>query len=130
YAWYRLDPDLAEMHRQHPMICIWDDHEFANDPYVGGAQNHNDGEGSWGTRVAAAVQAHAEWMPTRVENDVAYRVLRYGSLASIVLVDRHRPKLWPQADDGDLYLGRAQASWLDTTISGSAVQWLVVAAQS
>ena len=29
------------------MIAIWDDHEIANNPSVDGAQNHNDGEGSW-----------------------------------------------------------------------------------
>jgi len=60
YAWHRRDADLAEMHRQHPVICIWDDHEFANDPFVGGANNHQPAtEGLWTTRVAAALRAHA-----------------------------------------------------------------------
>jgi alkaline phosphatase D len=131
YAWHRADADLRELHRQHPMICIWDDHEFANDPYVGGAQNHQPAtEGSWSTRVAAALQAHAEWMPTRVENDLAYRALRYGPLATLVVVDRQRRNIAPQADDGTLYLGKAQFDWLDTTLTGSSAKWLVLATQS
>src|SRR4051812_37637201 len=27
YALYRTDPDLQEVHRQHPFITVWDDHE-------------------------------------------------------------------------------------------------------
>ena len=131
YAWHRRDADLAEMHRQHPVICIWDDHEFANDPFVGGASNHQPAtEGLWATRVAAALQAHAEWMPTRVENDLAYRTVRYGNLATLVLADRQRRFIAPQPDDGDLYLGRAQFDWLDSTISTNTATWLVLGTQS
>ena len=47
-------------------MAIWDDHEAANDAYQTGAQNHQTAtEGDWATRVAAALQAHYEWMPTR-----------------------------------------------------------------
>ncbi len=28
---YKRDADLQEAHRQHPMICIWDDGEITND---------------------------------------------------------------------------------------------------
>src|SRR6185295_12334635 len=37
YAQYRRDPDLQEAHRQHPFICVWDDHEFADNAWRGGA---------------------------------------------------------------------------------------------
>ena len=131
YALYRTDPDLAELHRQHPMICIWDDHEFANDPFIGGAENHQyETEGGWSARVANAMRAHAEWLPTRVETDVAYRALSFGDLATVVLVDRQRRFLFPQPDDSDLYLGREQFDWLDSTIAGSSAQWLVLGSQS
>lgn len=30
--------DLKEAHRQHPFICVWDDHESANDAYRHGAE--------------------------------------------------------------------------------------------
>ena len=39
-----------------PLIAVWDDHEVANDPWVGGAQDHNpeEGEGDWWLRKRAA----------------------------------------------------------------------------
>ena len=40
YAQYRLDPDFQKVHQQHPFITIWDDHEFANNLYQSGAENH------------------------------------------------------------------------------------------
>jgi alkaline phosphatase D len=38
YAVYRRDPDLQALHRQHPFIAIWDDHEFADNAWAGGSQ--------------------------------------------------------------------------------------------
>jgi alkaline phosphatase D len=32
YAWYRADPDLAELHRASRCISIVDDHEITNTP--------------------------------------------------------------------------------------------------
>ena len=52
------------------MIAVWDDHEFANNSYTGGATNHQeDGEGPWEDRKAAAKQAYFEWMPLRDMRD-------------------------------------------------------------
>ena len=48
------------MHAAHPLIAVWDDHEIANDCWRGGAQNHGDGEGRWGRRRDAALQADAQ----------------------------------------------------------------------
>jgi len=36
YALYRTDPQLQALHATHPFIAVWDDHEVANDAYVGG----------------------------------------------------------------------------------------------
>ena len=48
------------------MIAIWDDHEFANDAWSGGAENHTPGDrGRVGGPRAAAKQAYFEWMPVR-----------------------------------------------------------------
>jgi len=64
---YKREPELQELHRQHPIVAIWDDHEFANNAFKDGAENHQpETEGDWATRVAAALQAYYEWMPTRV----------------------------------------------------------------
>lgn len=67
HAQYKRDVDSQEMHRQHPLVAIWDDHETANDAWKDGAENHQpDSEGTWPARVAAALQAYDEWMPVRM----------------------------------------------------------------
>ena len=39
----------CRLHQQQVMIAVWDDHEFANNSYTGGATNHQeDGEGALG----------------------------------------------------------------------------------
>lgn len=89
YAQYREDPDLQAAHRQHPFIVIWDDHEFANNSWSGGAQNHQANEGSWPTRRRAAAQAWREWMPVRVDGEdvLGYRRFTFGGLADLFMLD-------------------------------------------
>jgi alkaline phosphatase D len=65
YATYRADADLQKLHQMHACIAMWDDHEFANDTWKGGAENHQENEGDWELRKAAAEQAWREWMPVR-----------------------------------------------------------------
>ena len=58
HAQYKRDADLQAVHRQHPMVCIWDDHEITNDAWVNGAENHTEGaEGVWADRVSAGLKA-------------------------------------------------------------------------
>ena len=74
HAQYKRDADLQEMHRQHPMIAIWDDHDFASNANATGSQNHTEAtEGTWAARVAAALQAYYEWMPVRVADPTDLR---------------------------------------------------------
>jgi len=82
YAAYRSDPDLQRLHQLFPMIAQWDDHEFANDTWKGGAENHNEGEGSWSDRAAAAERAYREWMPVA---EARWRDYQVGDLATIFL---------------------------------------------
>lgn len=88
YASYRSDPDLQKLHAMHPMIAMWDDHEFANDAYATGAQNHQASEGDWAARKMAAERAYREWMPVRDRTDDIYWS-RYaiGNLAEIQLTE-------------------------------------------
>jgi alkaline phosphatase D len=74
YASYRLDPDLQALHAALPMLIQWDDHEFANDVWEGGAQNHQPAEGDWNARKMAAIQAWREWMPVSEEPWATYEV--------------------------------------------------------
>lgn len=93
HAQYKADPDLQAIHRDHPFITVWDDHEFANNTWRDGAQNHNPdrGEGEWTGRRAAAVQAYLEWMPIREEAQTLqgriYRTFRFGNLATLLMLD-------------------------------------------
>ena len=85
YATYRSDPDLRRIHQLLPMICIWDDHETANDSWRDGAENHQDeSEGDWATRKAVARRVHREWMPISDEPYTSYDV---GDLATLFRLD-------------------------------------------
>lgn len=126
YAWYRGDADLQELHRQHPMMHCWDDHEFCDNPKVGGAANHDpDTEGSWEDRKAAALQAIHEWLPSRLDGNKIYREFVLGDLAHVVFTDRQRRYLWPEADDAELYLGAEQTTWLADRLANVTVPWLI-----
>ncbi|HJU43736.1 MAG TPA: alkaline phosphatase D family protein [Vicinamibacterales bacterium] len=93
HAQYKADPDLQAIHRHHPFIVVWDDHEFANNTWRGGAQNHNpdQGEGEWVSRRSAALQAYLEWMPIREDAPALqgriYRAFRFGNLATLIMLD-------------------------------------------
>ena len=91
YGLYRTDSDLQAVHARHPFICVWDDHELANDCWREGAENHNQGEGDFAARARAARQAYHEWMPIRtaVQGDQGpiYRRFKIGQLADLIMLD-------------------------------------------
>ena len=141
HAQHKRDADLQEVHRQHPFICVWDDHEAANNAWRDGAVNHMPGEGSWGERKAAAQHAYAEWMPIRDQPDEAriWRKLAWGDLADLVLLDT---RMWartttsgalfgavPPEDPAATLLGEDQAAWLEEQIRGSTARWKLVGQQ-
>lgn len=140
YAQYRRDQDLQELHRQHSMLTIWDDHEFADDSWRDGADNHQPDEGAWSERRAAAAQAYLEWVPLRRRDDGAiYRSLRWGDLADLVLLDtRHagrdeQPSLTGASrDPGRQMLGAPQEEWLAEALARSVIDdvpWRLVGQQ-
>ena len=66
HAQYKTDAGAQAMHAAHPLLACWDDHESANNPWTGGAENHQPAtEGDWTVRRAASIQAYYEWMPVR-----------------------------------------------------------------
>ena len=90
HAQYRTDPALQAMTAAHPLLPIWDDHETANDSWAGGAQNHNESEGEWAARKAAALKAYYEWMPVRAPEgrpEDMYKSYSYGDLLTLVTVE-------------------------------------------
>ncbi|MER6234084.1 alkaline phosphatase D family protein [Streptomyces sp. NPDC001616] len=135
HATYKTDTDLQALHAAHPVIAIWDDHEFANDAWSGGAENHTPGaEGPWTARMAAAKQAYFEWMPVRASTEgTVYRRLRFGDLAELHLLDL-RSFRSEQASVGNgavddperSITGRAQLDWLKAGLTASDARWKLV----
>lgn len=149
HAQYKRDPDLQALHAAHPMVAVWDDHEIANDAWLGGAQNHQPAtEGSWATRRAAAVRAYREWMPVREEGmpdpdegTKLWRGFRIGTLADLLMLDTRlagRAHQLPAAerallaDPGRSLLGTEQEGWLFERLTASqreGVAWRLVGQQ-
>lgn len=146
HAQYKADQWLGEAHRQHPFITVWDDHESANDSWLGGAQQHNpeQGEGEWQDRKLAAMQAYREWMPIREATAEAkpelkiWRKLSYGPLMDLFLLDT---RLWGRVeqttpgqkeviDDPErTLLGLDQEAWLFDGMRDSFATWKVLGQQ-
>ncbi|MEV4441357.1 alkaline phosphatase D family protein [Streptomyces sp. NPDC049577] len=132
---YKTDPDLQAVHHAHPTVAIWDDHEFANDAWSGGAENHTPGaEGDWSARMAAAKQAYFEWMPVRPSIEgTTYRRLRFGRLADLHLMDlrsfrSQQAKVGSGAVDAPdrTITGRAQLDWVKAGLASSDTTWRLV----
>ncbi|WP_073952530.1 alkaline phosphatase D family protein [Streptomyces kebangsaanensis] len=135
HAKYKTDPDLQALHHRAPVIAIWDDHEFADNAWSGGAVNHTEGaEGTWSARQAAAKQAYFEWMPVRPAIEgTTYRRLRFGKLADLSLLDLRSFRSQQattgsgSVDDPDRTLtGRAQLDWLKAGLKASDTTWRLV----
>lgn len=141
FALYRTDPDLQECHRQHPFIVVWDDHESANNSWMGGAQNHDpETEGPWEDRLADARQAYFEWLPIR-ENPgrELYRSFKYGDLADLVMLDTRIEGREQQApgsliapDDPNApenIISETQETWLVEQLNTSTAKWKIIGNQ-
>lgn len=148
HAQYKRDADSQEMHRQHPTICIWDDHEVTNDAWRDGAQNHTEGaEGRWPERVNVALQAYYEWMPVRVPDPKQprrnQRAFRFGDLIDLFMLEerlsarsQQLPATIPVPGLGNVFaqtgeflnpertlLGAEQEAWLAERLRSSQACW-------
>ena len=89
HAQYKSDLDLQLLHKSKPMIAVWDDHEFTNDSWKYGAENHQSDEGLFQSRKANAIKAYLEWMPIR-ENKSKLKIWRkfeVGNLFQLLMLD-------------------------------------------
>ncbi len=145
HAQYKTDPDLQAAHQAHPWICVWDDHESANNSWMHGAQNHTPDEGDWALRKAAAMQAYHEWMPIRAQPmSIAapriFRGFRFGNTVDLLMLDTrlHGRSEQVAADSPALsdparsLLGAEQRTWLLNQLTASAgreAHWRVLGNQ-
>ena len=134
YGQYRSDPDLQELHRQHPLIVVWDDHEFANNAWTGGAENHTPDEGDWNARKAAAIQAFREWLPIRVVEATPtpkiFRSFPFGDLFDLIMLDTRMYARDKQTGDTDALgdVGTDAGVWADPSrhiIGPEQEMWLL-----
>ena len=147
HAQYKRDADLQAVHQQHPMICIWDDHEITNDAWQGGAQNHSEGsEGTWTSRVQVGLQAYYEWMPVRIPDALQprrnQRAFAFGDLIDLVMLEERLSARSKQltatiptqfgnafvqsgafADPARTLLGAEQEAWLAGRLRTSPARW-------
>jgi alkaline phosphatase D len=150
YAQYRIDEKAQLVHKMKPFICVWDDHELANDSYKEGAQNHSEdgSEGDFAERRAAAFQAYHEWLPIRTgsNREKIYRNFKFGELLSLNMMDtRHIARDKPLTtndllaagagasalitDPSRRLIGDEQLSWLIREWSNSTTTWEVLGQQ-
>ncbi|OIQ15361.1 MAG: alkaline phosphatase [Flavobacterium sp. MedPE-SWcel] len=155
YKQYKSDTDLQLAHQKKPFICVWDDHEIANDTYKDGAENHDEAtEGSFDTRKQNALQAYSEFLPFSRQdannNSLIYRTINIGGLVNLVMLDTRviaRDKQLAITDyytatgfdgaafQGDLLdtsrtlLGATQRNWLINELNTSTAQWQVLGQQ-
>ena len=92
HALYKSDLNLQAAHAKMPWITVWDDHEFANNGYVNGAENHNPAtQGDWVTRKNIAAKVYHEWMPIRTPDTdnllKIYRRFDFGNIFTLHMVD-------------------------------------------
>ncbi|MFT4678009.1 MAG: alkaline phosphatase D [Flavobacteriales bacterium] len=132
HSHYKLDADLRLLHQHYPFITVWDDHEFANDAWTGGASNHNPGEGDWSDRKNNGWQAYFEWMPVRdLGDNVIRRTIDWGELARLYMLDTRIEGRDEQVEIGSdeiastsrTLLGEEQKEWLSQELQSSTAQW-------
>ncbi|MET4897016.1 alkaline phosphatase D family protein [Sphingomonadaceae bacterium jetA1] len=145
HAQVKRDPDMQAAHARAAFICVWDDHEVANDDWIGGAENHQSAtEGDWGKRKAAAMQAYFEWMPIRDPRpgqpwEAIYRSFDFGDLATLVMLEsrllarsqqvhaknevpapsEYAAMMAERARPDRTLLGSGQLGWVEKTLSDS-----------
>ena len=125
YRRYRSDPALRELHRLHPMVHIWDDHEVEN--------NYTDNRPPPAAlQRAAGYRAAFEWLP-RVsyprERFRLYRRIALGRTADLFLLDERQYRAVDFNDRPVTLLGEQQRAWLIEGLKRSRARWKIVANQ-
>ncbi len=152
HAQYKSDPQLQAAHASAAWIMTFDDHEVTNDPWEGGAENHDEGEGSWADRKAAALRAYLEWNPIRDPapgtplHEAVRRSFRFGRTAELHMVETRLSARALQFEYEDItrpdgtinrarlndserrLMGQAQLDWLGEAMTNDAA-WQVLGNQ-
>ena len=144
---YKTDIDVREVHRHHPMVAVWDDHEIADNAWKDGAENHQVEEGAWFDRLSAALRSYYEWMPVRqvsTNRRQLYRSFKLGELAELFMLETRVSARSEQAEpnltsdpptftqEGEFLdparkvIADSQQTWLMDGLRASTAQWKLI----
>ena len=154
HAQYKLDHGSKALHKHAPLIAVWDDHEFSNDAWKRGAENHSEdgSEGDFYARRSAAIKAYYEWMPIREQQNKRkiFREFKIGKLIHLIMLDTRQygrdkqiqPKDYlskSRFNQAKFYndlnsqnrelLGVEQLSWIEDSILKSNAAWTIFGQQ-
>ena len=142
HSQYKLDPDLRRAMQQYPWICVWDDHEIANNGWKDGAENHTPGaEGDWLVRRNDALKTYFDWMPVRKPDPNAperiYRNFRWGNLVDLMMLDTRFEGRDEQLSTGSpaltdtnrTILGVDQRNWMLNQMDTTTARWKILGQQ-
>lgn len=135
YAQYRRDEDLRSLHRRHAMLFTLDDHELADNAWIGGADDHFESDGPWERRLQAALNAWERWQPTLrrpASGEQLWSEQRLSSAADLFICDSRTARSDPDGPDNEskTVLGASQITHLEKLAATSERPWLVVAMPS
>lgn len=154
HAQYKLDQGSQALHKNSPLIAVWDDHEFSNDTWKRGAENHSEdgAEGDFYARRSAAIKAYYEWMPIREQKNKRriFREFAIGKLIHLIMLDTRQyardKQIQPKdylsksgfnqakfyddlnSNNRDL-LGSEQLNWIENSILKSSAVWTIFGQQ-
>ena len=154
HAQYKKDQGSKALHKHAPLIAVWDDHEFSNDAWKHGAENHSEdgSEGDFYARRSAAIKAYYEWMPIREQQNKRriFREFKIGKLIHLIMLDTRqfgRDKQIQPKDyltksgfnqakfyndlnsDNRKLLGTEQLDWIESRIINSSAVWTIFGQQ-
>jgi alkaline phosphatase D len=125
YGVYRSDEGLRELHRLHPAVHIWDDHELAN--------NYTDNNPApSAAQRAAAYRVAFEWLPRMVFPTERYRIFKrvpLGRSVDLFLLDERQYRTVDANGNPVRILGDRQMQWLIDGLKSSPAQWKIIANQ-
>ena len=125
YRTYRGDEGLRELHRLHPALHIWDDHEVEN--------NYSDNlPPPPPLQRVAGYRAASEWIPRVVDPSDRYRIfrrIRLGAVADLFLLDGRQYRTGDQDGQPRRILGDRQMRWLLYGLRSSRATWKLIAQQ-
>lgn len=125
YRAYRTDPGLRELHRVHPMLHLWDDHEVFNNY----SQNNPPPSAS---QRAAGYRAAFEWLPRMAyprERYRLYRKLSFGGFLDLFMLDTRQYRTGFGDGLPKHIIDEAQYQWLIKGLTTSRARWKVIGQQ-